>query len=57
MGRGFGAKVPRRAEDPRKPVRRWARAATRDIAMGEEITCSHADFIDGFVPGQYEEVE
>jgi len=28
--------------------------ATRDIAAGEEITCDYAEFVEGFVPGQFE---
>ncbi len=29
--------------------------ATRDIAAGEEITCDYAEFVEGFVPGRFED--
>jgi SET domain-containing protein len=45
------------SDDPNTDNSGETTVATRDIAMGEEITCSYADFIDGFVPGQFEEVE
>lgn len=29
--------------------------ATRDIAQGEEITCDYAEFVEGFVPGRFQD--
>ena len=44
------------SDDPNTDNSGETTIATRDIAMGEEITCSYADFIEGFLPGQFEEV-
>jgi len=45
------------SDDPNTDNSEETTVATRDIAMGEEITCSYAQFIEGFVEGQFEEVE
>jgi len=45
------------SDDPNTDNGDLTTVATRDIAQGEEITCSYAEFVDGFVAGQFEEVD